>query len=42
MALGAAAMKPMCENKQARNTLIAMGITGLLVGALSIIGSKRG
>ena len=42
LALGAAAMKPMCENKPARNTLIAMGITGLLVGALSIIGAKRG
>ncbi|GEM_PF-738608 len=41
MALGAAAMKPMCENKAARNTLIMMGITGLVVGALSIIGAKR-
>lgn len=41
MALGAAVMKPMSENKNARNTLIAMGITGLVVGALSILGAKQ-
>jgi hypothetical protein len=41
MALGAAAIKPMCENKAARNTLIVMGITGLVVGALSILGAKQ-
>jgi len=41
MALGAAAMKPMCENKAARNTLIMMGITGVVVGALSILGAKQ-
>lgn len=41
IALGAAAMKPMCENKAARNTLIMMGITGVVVGALSILGAKQ-
>ena len=41
MALGAAAIKPMCENKAARNTLIMMGITGLVLGALSILGAKQ-
>lgn len=41
MALGAAAMKPMCDNKAARNTLIMMGITGVVVGALSILGAKQ-
>lgn len=41
MALGAAVMRPMSENKNARNTLIAMGITGLVVGALSILGAKQ-
>src|SRR5690349_3212368 len=29
------------NNKRARNTLLAMGATGLVVGALSWIGSKR-
>jgi hypothetical protein len=29
------------RNKGARNTLLAMGITGLVVGTLSWIGSKR-
>ena len=30
------------KNKRARNTLLAMGIVGLAVGALSWIGSKHG
>lgn len=42
MALGAAAILPMSKNKGARNTLIAMGLTGLVVGTLSIIGARRG
>jgi len=42
MALAAAATKPIASNKPARNTLIMMGITGLVVGTLSIIGAKRG
>lgn len=29
------------QNKKARNTLFAMGLTGLVVGALSLIGNKR-
>ncbi|TKK67448.1 hypothetical protein FC093_14225 [Ilyomonas limi] len=29
------------RNKRARNTLLAMGVTGLVVGTLSWIGSKR-
>jgi hypothetical protein len=41
IALTAAAAPPVSINKEARKTLIAMGITGLVVGALSIIGSKR-
>ncbi|GGC63672.1 hypothetical protein GCM10011387_16650 [Pedobacter quisquiliarum] len=42
MALAAAVTKPIASNKPARNTLIMMGITGLVVGTLSIIGAKRG
>jgi hypothetical protein len=40
VALTAALALPI-KNKRARNTLLAMGITGLVVGALSWIGSKR-
>ncbi len=40
LALTAAFTLPV-ENKCARNTLLAMGITGLVVGALSWIGSRR-
>jgi hypothetical protein len=39
VALTAALTLPI-KNKRARNTLLAMGITGLVVGALSYIGSK--
>jgi len=39
-ALTAAIALPI-KNKRARNTLLAMGITGLVIGALSWIGSKR-
>lgn len=42
LALAAAFTAPACKNRAARNTLIAMGITGLVVGTLSIIGAKRG
>ncbi len=30
------------SNKKARNTLLMMGITGLVVGTLSLIGAKKG
>ena len=39
VALTAALTLPI-KNKRARNTLLAMGITGLVVGALSWIGTK--
>lgn len=29
------------KNKKARNTLLVMGLTGLVVGALSVIGAKK-
>ena len=41
LALAAAATPPICKDKNARTTLIAMGITGLVVGALSFIGAKH-
>jgi hypothetical protein len=41
LALAAAVTPPICENKRARNTFLIMGITGLVVGALSVIGAKR-
>ena len=41
LALAAAATPAICKNKNARKTLIAMGITGLVVGALSVIGAKH-
>jgi hypothetical protein len=40
MALAAAATPAISKNKRARNTFILMGITGLVVGGLSIIGAK--
>ncbi len=30
------------SNKKARNTLLMMGITGIVVGTLSLIGAKKG
>lgn len=44
LALGAVLMPQIAKNKAARNTFIAMGLTGLIVGTLSLIGakSKRG
>ena len=39
-ALTAALALPI-KNKRARNTLLAMGITGLIIGTLSWIGSKH-
>ncbi len=39
-ALAAAFALPV-KNKRAKNTLLAMGITGLVVGTLSWIGSKQ-
>jgi hypothetical protein len=41
MALAAAATPAISKNKRARNTFILMGITGLVVGGLSIIGAKH-
>lgn len=41
-AFAVAAIPQVAKDKAARNTFIAMGITGLVVGALSLIGSKRG
>lgn len=29
------------KNKRARNTLLAMGVTGLVVGALSLVGASK-
>jgi len=40
IALTAALALPI-KNKRAKNTLLAMGITGLIVGTLSWIGSKQ-
>ncbi len=42
MALGIAAAPAISRDPAARNTFIAMGITGLIVGALSLLGAKRG
>ncbi len=41
LALAAAVTPPICEHKRARNTFLIMGITGLVVGALSVIGAKQ-
>jgi hypothetical protein len=41
LAFGAAMLPQVNKNKAAKNTFIAMGITGLIVGALSLIGAKR-
>jgi hypothetical protein len=41
MALAAAATPAISKNKRARNTFILMGITGLVVGGLSIIGANH-
>jgi hypothetical protein len=41
LALAAAISPPIADNKRARNTFLIMGITGLIVGALSVIGAKR-
>lgn len=42
LALGIAATPRVFRNPAARNTFIAMGLTGLIVGTLSILGAKRG
>jgi hypothetical protein len=41
LALAVAISPPIADNKKARNTFLIMGITGLIVGALSVIGAKR-
>jgi|SRR5687767_7820431 hypothetical protein len=41
LAFGAAMIPQIAKNKAARNTFIAMGLTGLVVGTLSLIGAKR-
>jgi hypothetical protein len=41
LAFGASLIPQIAKNKAARNTFIVMGLTGLLVGTLSLIGAKR-
>jgi hypothetical protein len=41
LAFGAALLPKINKDKAARNTFIAMGLTGLIVGTLSLIGAKR-
>lgn len=41
LAFAALALPDVGKNKPARNTFIAMGLTGLVVGTLSFIGAKR-
>ena len=41
LALGAVMLPQIAKNKAARNTFIAMGLTGLIVGTLSLIGAKQ-
>ena len=41
LALGTAMLPQIAKNKAAKNTFIAMGITGLIVGTLSLIGAKK-
>lgn len=41
LALGASLVPQIAKNKSARNTFIAMGLTGLIVGTLSVIGAKN-
>ena len=41
LTLSAPALMPKPLSKRARNTLIAMGITGVVVGILSLIGDRR-
>jgi hypothetical protein len=42
MALAAPWLLKAASNKKARNTLLLMGISGIVVGTLSLIGAKRG
>ena len=41
LAFGAAILPKINQDKAARNTFIVMGLTGLIVGTLSLIGAKR-
>lgn len=41
LAFGAAMLPKINQDKAARNTFIVMGLTGLIVGTLSLIGAKR-
>lgn len=41
IALASSVMRKGYSGKKARNTLLAMGITGLVVGTLSLIGAKK-
>jgi hypothetical protein len=41
LALATAVTPRICKNKNARNTFLIMGVTGLVVGALSVIGAKK-
>jgi hypothetical protein len=41
LAFGAAMIPQIAKDKAARNTFIAMGLTGLIVGGLSLIGAKH-
>ncbi|WCT14933.1 hypothetical protein [Mucilaginibacter jinjuensis] len=41
LALVAACLPAIRSDKRARNTFIAMGITGLVVGSLSLIGAQK-
>jgi hypothetical protein len=41
LALAAAATAPICKDRNARNTFIVMGVTGLIVGALSVVGANN-
>jgi hypothetical protein len=40
LAIGTAVLPFVCRNKSARNTFILMGLTGLIVGALSFYSSS--
>jgi len=40
LSLAVTTLKPISDNKQAKNTLLIMGAVGIVVGVLSLIGSK--
>jgi hypothetical protein len=41
LALAVSALPQIKKDKNARNTFIAMGVTGLLVGTLSLLGARK-